>query len=40
MGLAAPQVTYLMHELREHGINVDTNVTTLEEAKEALLQNY
>lgn len=38
MGLAAPQVTYLMHELREHGIDVDTNVTTIEEAKEALLQ--
>lgn len=37
MGLAAPQVTYLMHELREHGIDVDTNVTTIEEAKEALL---
>ncbi|MDE6688089.1 MAG: energy-coupling factor transporter ATPase, partial [Lachnospiraceae bacterium] len=37
MGLAAPQVTYLMHELKEHGIDVDTNVTTIEEAKEVLL---
>lgn len=38
MGLAAPQVTYLMHELKEHGIDADTDVTTIEEAKEALLK--
>ena len=37
IGLAAPQVTYLMHELRERGLNVDTNVTTIEEARAAIL---
>lgn len=40
MGLAAPQVTYLMHELKEHGIDVDTDVTTIEEAKKELLARY
>ncbi len=37
MGLSAPQVTYIMHSLREKGLNVDTTVTTVEEAKEAIL---
>lgn len=37
IGLAAPQVTYLMHELKERGLNVDTDVTTIEEARAALL---
>ena len=32
VGLAAPQVTYLMHELREKGLPVNVNVTTVEEA--------
>lgn len=32
IGLAAPQVTYLMHELRERGLKVATDVTTIEEA--------
>lgn len=40
MGLAAPQVTYLMHELRKRGFDVDTDVTTMEEAKEELLGKY
>lgn len=40
MGLAAPQVTYLMHELKAQGIDVDTDVTTIEEAKEELLKKY
>ncbi len=38
IGLAAPQVTYLMHELRERGLRVDTDVTTMEEAHAALLK--
>lgn len=38
MGLAAPQVTYLMHELRECGIDVNTNITTIEEAKQEILK--
>lgn len=38
VGLAAPQVTYLMHELKEHGLNVDTKATTVEEARATLLK--
>ena len=38
IGLAAPQVTYLMHELRDRGLNVDTGVTTIEEAKAAIIK--
>lgn len=37
IGLAAPQVTYLMHELKKKGLPVDTNATTIEEAKASLL---
>lgn len=32
VGLAAPQVTYIMHALSEHGLHVNTEVTTIEEA--------
>ena len=32
IGLAAPQVTYIMHELKNAGMNVDTTATTIEEA--------
>ena len=32
VGLAAPQVTYIMHELKTHGLNVNTEATTMEEA--------
>ena len=32
IGLAAPQVTYIMHELQRKGLNVDVNATTIEEA--------
>lgn len=38
IGLAAPQVTYLMHELKEKGLPVDIEATTVEEAKESLLK--
>lgn len=38
VGLAAPQVTYLMHELQEKGLHVDTNATTVEEAKQSILK--
>ena len=38
IGLAAPQVTYLMHELKDRGINVDTEVTTIAEARAAILE--
>ena len=38
VGLAAPQVTYLMHELRDRGLNVDTDVTTIAEARAAIMR--
>ena len=38
VGLAAPQVTYLMHELRAKGVAVDLNATTVEEAKISILR--
>ncbi|WP_455716938.1 energy-coupling factor transporter ATPase [Anaerosporobacter sp.] len=38
IGLAAPQVTYVMNGLREQGIQVDTNATTIDEAKEEILK--
>ncbi|MDD7740899.1 MAG: energy-coupling factor transporter ATPase [Fusicatenibacter sp.] len=37
MGLAAPQMTYIMHALKEHGMDVDVTATTVEEAKESIL---
>ena len=37
VGLAAPQVTYLMHELHEQGMPVDLDVTTVEEARDSIL---
>lgn len=36
IGLAAPQVTYLMQELKEKGADVDTDATTVEEAADAI----
>ena len=38
VGLAAPQVTYLMHELRRFGLNVDTGATTVKEAAADILR--
>lgn len=38
MGLAAPQITYIMHALGERGLHVDTSATTVEEAKASILQ--
>lgn len=37
MGLAAPQMTYLMHELRENGLEVDVHADTVEEAEQSIL---
>lgn len=37
VGLAAPQVTYIMHTLKEAGFAVRTDATTLTEAREAIL---
>lgn len=38
MGLAAPQVTYMMHQLRKNGFDVDPDAITIEEAKEEILK--
>ncbi len=38
MGLAAPQITYVMHDLRERGLPVDVGAITVEEAKESILK--
>jgi energy-coupling factor transport system ATP-binding protein len=37
VGLAAPQVAYLVHELAERGLSVDTGATTAKEAAQAIL---
>jgi len=36
VGLAAPQVTYMMHALAERGISVNLEATTIEEAVESI----
>ncbi len=37
IGLAAPQVTYVMNELNKRGLSVNTSATTVEEAKNEIL---
>ena len=38
VGLAAPQITYIVHQLREHGVPIADDITTVEEAKTAVLE--
>ncbi len=38
IGLAAPQITYIMHALEKRGFSVDTTATTIEEARESILR--
>ena len=38
VGLAAPQVTYIIQALHEKGMAVNTDVTTLEEAEREILK--
>lgn len=38
VGLAAPSVTYIMQALKEKGLPVDTDITTIKEAKTAILK--
>lgn len=40
MGLRAPQITYLMNDLRSFGFDVSTDATTVEEAKKEILSLY
>lgn len=39
IGLAAPQITYIMKDLRDHGYDVGKDITTVDEAKEEI-KNY
>lgn len=40
IGLAAPQVTYIMNALSENGLDVKTDVITIEEAADEIMRNY
>ena len=40
VGLAAPQVTYIMNALAEKGFDVSTGATTIEEATEEIFRAY
>lgn len=37
MGLAAPQITYVVQELRARGVDIADDITTIEEARDAIL---
>ena len=37
VGLAAPQITYIMQALKAKGLRVDTDITSVEEARDAIL---
>ncbi len=38
IGLSVPQVTYIMQDLKKKGFNVDTDATTVEEARESIMR--
>ena len=40
MGLSAPQTTYVMQEMKDLGLDVDTDVSTVDEAKTEILSAY
>ena len=40
VGLAAPQVTYIMHELRQNGLDVGKDVTTVQEAADEIMRYF
>lgn len=40
VGLAAPQVTYVMHDLKERGMDVSPDVTTIEEAADDIMRCF
>lgn len=40
VGLAAPQVTYMMHDLKAQGMDVRTDVTTIEEAADEIMRCF
>lgn len=38
VGLAAPQVTYIMHELKQAGLEVNVDATTVQEAADEIME--
>ena len=40
VGLAAPQVTYVMHDLKERGFQVSTDATTIGEAADEIMRSF
>ncbi len=38
IGLSAPQVTYIMQDLKQTGLDVDTSAITIEDAKNSILK--
>ena len=40
MGLAAPQITYIVQELREGGVAISADLTTVKEARDAILKAW
>ncbi len=38
IGLAAPQIKYVVHQLQEHGIPIKGDITTVEEARDEILR--
>lgn len=40
IGLSAPRITYIVQRLRQEGIEIDEGITTVEEAKKAILERY
>ena len=40
VGLAAPQVTYVMHDLKERGFLVSTDATTIPEAADEIMRSF
>ena len=39
VGLAAPQVTYVVHGLKEHGFPVSTKASTIQEAADEIMRS-
>jgi len=40
LGLSAPQITYIMHTLRDRGLDVPTDALTVEEAAEEIMKLF
>ena len=40
VGLAAPQVTYVMHDLKDRGFPASPDATTIEEAADEIMRSF